>query len=189
MGFSDASIKSMGCCLYIYNGEATQGRLIYANAKVVPRKSYTIPRLEFMAAQMLLKAYNSISKGIPEFNINPDKAFLFIDSTIVLNWIHTNQNIEIGYLTLSESIEGQLKIHPAHLLVSRVEDNVLTRLSERHSSFLKNNKDLPGCLHIHRKRKEKTIYQNFEEYYAKQRYDKSKSVKVHNMTETNYKDI
>lgn len=94
-GFSDASQKAYGACIYL-RAESSEGnvevRLLCAKSKVAPipntnrKKNVTLPRLELSGALLLSHLWQKVKQGLKlELNID-----FWVDSTIVLHWISSN---------------------------------------------------------------------------------------------------
>lgn len=86
-GFSDASEKAYGCCLYLRCSDDLGNNitnLICAKSKVAPMKTLSLPRLELCAAQLLARV---ASKIIPKMNLNISKKYYWTDSSVTLCWI------------------------------------------------------------------------------------------------------
>ena len=87
-GFSDASLKAYGGCIYlkvISRGELFVS-LLAAKSRIAPSKSTTIPRLELMGALLLAKLVDRVRNEIlcivPLVNF-----FCWVDSMVALHWI------------------------------------------------------------------------------------------------------
>ena len=69
-GFSDASVKSFGCCVYLrfFNANFSHASLMASKSRVAPLGKNTIPRLKLSAtlAKLLASIYDQL---IPIFNI------------------------------------------------------------------------------------------------------------------------
>ncbi|XP_050527955.1 uncharacterized protein LOC126898049 [Daktulosphaira vitifoliae] len=86
-GFSDASEKAYGGCIYLrctdIDGKHSL-RLICGKSKIAPLKVISIPRLELRAALLLARlSYNVMEK----LKLNIIKKYFWTDSNIVLAWI------------------------------------------------------------------------------------------------------
>lgn len=86
-GFSDASERAFGACLYIRTVNA-QGvvtvKLLVSKSKVAPIKQVTLPRLELCAAFLLSQLIKKITRII---NLKFTTTYCWTDSTLVLSWI------------------------------------------------------------------------------------------------------
>ncbi|KAB0804506.1 hypothetical protein PPYR_01476 [Photinus pyralis] len=86
-GFSDASVRAYGACIYIREilvDNSVRCQLLCAKSRVAPLKTLTLPKLELCAALLLTdlvdKVLNSSRK---EFA----RVIYYCDSTITLSWI------------------------------------------------------------------------------------------------------
>jgi len=86
-GFSDSSATAYGACLYLrvvnINGKCTTN-LICSKSRVAPLKTVSIPRLELLAAVLLVRL---ASKYAPCLRLPIKKTFYWTDSMVVLAWI------------------------------------------------------------------------------------------------------
>ena len=81
-GFSDASIKAYGACVYcVADGKST---LVAAKSRVAPLKSVSLARLELCGAVLGARLMQIIANvlGVPL-----SSCFMWCDSTIVLAWL------------------------------------------------------------------------------------------------------
>nr|XP_049464868.1 uncharacterized protein LOC120956216 [Anopheles coluzzii] len=94
-GFSDASLRAYGACIYI-RAESSDGqvsvRLLCAKSKVAPipntkrKKNVSLPRLELSGALLLSHLWQKVKQGVKlELKIN-----FWVDSTIVLHWLSSS---------------------------------------------------------------------------------------------------
>lgn len=92
-GFSDASERSYGACVYIVSGNSKNEwvcHLLCAKSKVSPLKSLTMPRLELCAALVLSQL---MSKVISSTHFKFKDIYCWSDSTIVLGWLRITPNL------------------------------------------------------------------------------------------------
>ncbi len=82
--FCDASADAYAAVAYYVT--CSESRLICCKSKVAPLKAISIPRLELLAAEVLLDVVKSIRQV---FDFSPDKFWYWSDSTNVLSWIIT----------------------------------------------------------------------------------------------------
>jgi hypothetical protein len=86
-GFSDASERAFGACVYIRSGSANgklHSQLLCSKSRVAPVKQVSIPRLELCGAQLLARL---IKKLLPILCVPIDSVHLWTDSTLVLIWL------------------------------------------------------------------------------------------------------
>nr|XP_018906131.1 PREDICTED: uncharacterized protein LOC109036397 [Bemisia tabaci] len=95
-GFSDASQKGYGACIYAstsINPQSStefQSSLICSKSRVAPsRKAHTIPRLELAAAVLLSDLMCKVNEAVQS---KPQKIVLWTDSTTVLHWINNSNS-------------------------------------------------------------------------------------------------
>ncbi|XP_044585982.1 uncharacterized protein LOC123266020 [Cotesia glomerata] len=85
-GFSDASEKAYGACVYLRTVDHLGNikvQLLCAKSRVAPIKTLTIPRLELRGAQLLSTLIKTVKTALDE-EVN---IFYWTDSTIVLRWL------------------------------------------------------------------------------------------------------
>lgn len=90
-GFSDASEKAYGACIYIksVNEFGCHVSLLCAKSRVAPLKNVTLPRLELCGAVLLAHLAEKVKKSL---NINFNNCYFWCDSTIVLGWVKAAPN-------------------------------------------------------------------------------------------------
>lgn len=91
-GFSDASLKAYGACIYIRSiseDGTISVNLLCAKSKIAPlpnrksQKTVTLPRLELSGALLLAHLWEKVKKS---FQSDP-RCIFWVDSTIVLHWL------------------------------------------------------------------------------------------------------
>ncbi|XP_033222715.1 uncharacterized protein LOC117176570 [Belonocnema kinseyi] len=92
-GFSDASEKAYGACIYLRSMDS-QGihhiSLVCSKSRVAPVNPVTLPRLELSAALLLDRLYAAVKQAL-EVQIN--QTYLWSDSTITLSWVNTEPHL------------------------------------------------------------------------------------------------
>jgi hypothetical protein len=86
-GFSDASERAFGACVYIRSGNANgelRSRLLCSKSRVSLVKQVSIPRIELGGAQLLARL---IKKVLPILCIPIDRVHLWTDSRLILTWV------------------------------------------------------------------------------------------------------
>jgi len=94
-GFSDASMKAYGACLYM-KSVSEDGKvsvnLLCSKSRVAPlanskrQKNVTLPRLELSAALLLCHLWQKVKDSLK----HEYSCFYWVDSTIVLHWINSS---------------------------------------------------------------------------------------------------
>ncbi|XP_065089784.1 uncharacterized protein LOC135710976 [Ochlerotatus camptorhynchus] len=108
-GFSDASKKAYGACVYLRSlksGGTSEIHLLSSKTRVTPlptkpgskkaRRPYTAPRAELCGALLLSRLVTSVLKAI---DMEVDKVVLWCDSQIVLCWLnksHASLEVFVG---------------------------------------------------------------------------------------------
>jgi len=91
-GFADASTNAYGACVYlrVTNTNGTHiTTLLCAKSRVAPLKTVSIPRLELLAAVLLVRL---VSKYVTSLQLTITKRYYWSDSTIVLAWISSQSS-------------------------------------------------------------------------------------------------
>lgn len=85
-GFSDASEKAYGACIYIRTKthKGFISRLLCSKSRVAPLKNLNLPRLELCGAHLLAKLYEKVLESL---NVSFKSVNFWCDSTITLCWI------------------------------------------------------------------------------------------------------
>lgn len=91
-GFSDASLKAYGCCIYlrvIYNNNTVSSNLVCAKSRVSPLRSITLPRLELCSCVLLSRLCHKLIQ-IFQNSFKIDSVNLWSDSQISLAWLQSH---------------------------------------------------------------------------------------------------
>lgn len=86
-GFSDASARAYGACVYIRSSNAhgfLQSQLVASKSRVALIKAISIPRLKLCGAQLLIQLMDKIKCSL-ELRIN--RTYFWTDSSIVIHWL------------------------------------------------------------------------------------------------------
>ena len=97
-GFSDASSKAYGCCVYLvfkYKSGKIETILVSSKSRVNPLSNVTIPRLELLASLILVRLMNCLRTELNSV-LNINDYFFWTDSSIVFSWItSTNKEFKV----------------------------------------------------------------------------------------------
>ncbi|XP_066261326.1 uncharacterized protein [Euwallacea similis] len=91
-GFSDASERAFGACIYLRSTDKEQKhtvRLLCAKSRVAPLKKMSIPRLELSASLLLSQL---VSKTTQALKTKIEDQYFWSDSMIALAWIKGQSN-------------------------------------------------------------------------------------------------
>ncbi|XP_063979907.1 uncharacterized protein LOC135163930 [Diachasmimorpha longicaudata] len=139
-GFSDASEKAYGACLYLRSVDSDGNSKVHlwcAKSRITPLKSsQTIPRLELCAAELLTELYVTTKKAT---NINPDKEIFWTDSMITLQWINKSAHTLQTFVANREA-KIQQRTNPDDWRHVRTYDNPADAISRGQlpTDFLEN---------------------------------------------------
>jgi hypothetical protein len=89
VGFSDASPKAYSAVVFIRVTDSenrVSSSLVCAKTRVAPVKAITIPRLELLGAELLVKLFTRV-RALLKVNGPIENSYAFCDSQIVLAWI------------------------------------------------------------------------------------------------------
>ena len=115
IGFSDASVKAYGCCIYlkvVYNDGTYRSALVTAKSRVAPIKPLTMPKLELSAALLLANLMKQVLSELQlVYEISGVKCY--IDSTICLHWIKGSEKNFIPFIQ-RRVINIRSNINPDH---------------------------------------------------------------------------
>ena len=99
-GFSDASLRAYGACVYIrvFDAEGCiEVSLLAARSRIAPVKGMTIPRLELMSCVLLSNLVDRVCKEFEGF-VKVDEIFCWNDSMVALHWISSEKKINDGFV-------------------------------------------------------------------------------------------
>ena len=88
-GFSDASLRACGSCVYLKVFDELDNitsSLAAAKSKVALLKQVTIPRLELLGAVMLSELVDHVRNELSNF-VSLDSVHCWVDSMVALHWI------------------------------------------------------------------------------------------------------
>lgn len=138
-GFSDASERAYGACVYLRSVSSTSQvsiRLIASKSRVSPVKSVSIPCLDLCGAVLLAQLVDKLKKCL-DLQIN--NTYYWTDSSIVIHWLKgfrrnwttfvANRVGEVQSLTLIENWHHvSSKDNPADCLSRGVMPEALLQL-------------------------------------------------------------
>ena len=90
-GFCDASTKCYAACVYLLihdNNTPVAAQLLICKGRIPPIKPLSIPKLELLAALLLVRLVKSVISFMP--NVSFQKIEYFTDSSTVLYWLNKN---------------------------------------------------------------------------------------------------
>ena len=88
-GFSDASGKAYGCCVYlrfVHQSGKIKTSLVTSKSRISPMKTLTIPKLELLGALLLSRLLPVIEKSLSPV-IDITKTIAWIDSSVAYSWM------------------------------------------------------------------------------------------------------
>ena len=93
-GFSDASLKAYAAVIYLLLETPLDShvRIVASRTRVAPLKTYTIPRLELLAALLLARLIDNVSRALDE-ELPLTKPHCFSDSTVVVYRIRGTERV------------------------------------------------------------------------------------------------
>ena len=129
-GFSDASLKAFGCCIYlrcIFNENEQCSSLVTSKSRIASLSKCTIPRLELKGCLLLATLMSKLLKELSSI-ILISKIKLISDSYICLHWIPKVRNLILKIIKkcfLCRRYEGKTYSYPdgPPLPSSRVNDD------------------------------------------------------------------
>lgn len=139
-GFSDASERSYGACVYLRTMNKFGNvlvSLICAKSRVAPIKHISLPRLELCGAVLLAQL---VKKVVAALDLNISNIFLWTDSTIVLSWLAEQPNKWKVFVAnrVAEIQDLTQNCHWGHVLSSDNPADIISRgVQPQHLNNLK----------------------------------------------------
>ena len=142
-GFSDASNRGYGACVYvrsIYKSQKVTVKLLTSKSRVAPLKTETIARLELLGNLLLSRLSKSVKNAFNN-QIKFDKKLLWTDSQITLAWIKSTQR---KYKTFVENRVQEIRKNTStdDWFYCKTNDNpadIITRMGITKSKLSQNN--------------------------------------------------
>ncbi|XP_076387400.1 uncharacterized protein LOC143264382 [Megachile rotundata] len=122
-GFSDASEKAYGACLYVRSTNELGQHAVFllcAKSRVAPLKIVSLPRLELCAARLLVRLYKEVKKALYQTHFKLIR--FWSDSIIALHWIRTSPHLLKTFVANRVS-EIQTEVHADNWFHVNTTDN------------------------------------------------------------------
>lgn len=104
LGCCDASTRALGACVYLLSTRQDGSKscnLVLSKTRLAPKVKHTIPRMELLAAILLVNIMNNVRKIYPE--IDESNIHWFSDSADVIFWLYS------GHLSWRPFVANQVK--------------------------------------------------------------------------------
>ncbi|XP_039289297.1 uncharacterized protein LOC120352500 [Nilaparvata lugens] len=127
-GFSDASLKAYGACIYVrsVSSNGIKVHLLCSKSRVAPLKALSIPKLELCAAHLLSRLINKVLNAI---KLPISNVFLWSDSQTVCDWIKTPPDRKNVFCStrIFEIQESTSSFHWNHVRTSNNPSDLISR--------------------------------------------------------------
>ncbi|XP_066924368.1 uncharacterized protein [Clytia hemisphaerica] len=94
-GFSDASKRAYGCCVYLrteFDSGLVSTSLVTGKSRIAPIKGSTVPKLELCGAQILTIIINQVKSELKD-TLFIEKIYAWIDSTVAYCWLKNENKV------------------------------------------------------------------------------------------------
>ena len=129
-GFSDASLREYGCCVYLrieHKNGIVKCDLVSAKSRVSPIKKQSIPRLELLAANLLVNLFVCVYDNLKNV-YSFDEIYCWVDSSVVFAWINNVSKVYKQYVqSRLTNIRNLVKPETWKLISSKQNPSDITR--------------------------------------------------------------
>ncbi|XP_066929853.1 uncharacterized protein [Clytia hemisphaerica] len=94
-GFSDASKRAYGCCVYLrteFDSGLVSTSLVTGKSRIAPIKGSTVPKFELCGAQILTIIINQVKSELKD-TLFIEKIYAWIDSTVAYCWLKNENKV------------------------------------------------------------------------------------------------